>query len=159
MEIPRALSHVRHSTCIHHDDHDWLEVQNRNPRKTLKFSFYGGFRSLRYVHTLENENALMRQINAFYRGVYLTSSKTKASDARFILIRNAWMYRAMESIWVSPRHAENLSYHTAGQAQIWSAQYLTQDAHRVDCERDYAWHCDSFFISWCWRLDWWLLEV
>lgn len=49
------------------------------------------------------------------------------------------MYRAMESIWVSPRHSENLSDHTEGQAQIGSSQYPTQDAPRVDCERDYAW--------------------
>ena len=56
-------------------------VYNKNPRKPSNFSFYGGFWSLRYVYTLETKNALMRQINAFYRGVYRRHPKLHVSDA------------------------------------------------------------------------------
>ena len=71
-------------------------------------------------------------------GCLTTSYKTNASDAWFILIRDAWTYSAMEFIGVSPRHAENLSDHITGKSQ-----YLAQDAHRVACGVWYirdAWH-------------------
>ena len=91
-----ALSRERHGTYAHHDDNDWLEVQNKNPRKTLKFSFYGGFLVYKVCSHHRERKRAMTSNKRTLSGCLTTSSKTNASGAWFILIRNTWTYSAMD---------------------------------------------------------------
>ena len=71
---------ARHDTCVHHDENDGLEVQNRNPVKPSNFSFTGVLDSKVCSHLRVQKLAQKSNKRTLSRCL-TTSSKTKASDA------------------------------------------------------------------------------